>query len=1042
MRFRSGGIAAVAIRHPVGTVMISLATVVLGAFAVGALSVDLLPKLIYPEIRVRILDPGVPTTVMEDRITRQLEEQLAITEDATRVQSQTSEGSTTVNLSFPYGKDIDVALRDASTRLDRARRFLPTTIDPPIIFKLDPSQIPVAEFIVSSSGRDPVALRTWTDDIFAKQFLTLPGVAAVEVGGGLVREIHVLPEPQRLAALGLSVRDVIDTIRLGNVDEPGGRITLPDVEYSSRTAGRVGSLAELKALPLRTRDGEIVSLAEVAQVLDAHEDNRLRARFNDAPGVKITIQKQPDANTVAVVDGVIERLDWLHRNGLVPEDVRVDQISDQAVYVRNAIGNAGLAAVSGAVLAMIVVYLFLGNLRRTLIIGTAIPISVMVTFSIMGIGGLTLNIMSLGGLALGVGLLVDNTIVMLENISRHQAIGERGVEAGRRAAAEVTSAIVASTTTNLAAVLPFLFIGGLVGLLFQELIFTISAAILASMLVAITLVPALAARTSSTESGVMRRLVDRVNGALGRAYASVLAGLFGRGLVWAVILLFVTGLAFAVPFFKTSKQEFLPRLDDGRIDITVTMDTGRSVDEMDHKVARIEDLIWNQGYVDGVFTLVGGFIFGRTEREVSNQTTIKVQLANRAARPLSNAAWVNRFNASLASARIAGVKVRARPANIRGLRISASDEEISVRIQGTDLAELERLADEVAKRLADIPGLRNVEHNAEEKRLEYAVEVDRERAADLGVDVATIGEHVRLALQGEVVSDFLDGDRAFPIRVRIPRAEIERPEGLGSVMLFAEQDNRPPIYLRDVASVHLVPAPLELKRDNQRRIVEVTASPVEVTLGEAVEQVNAVVSEMRLPAGYSLYLGGAELALQQGRNLAAAILALALFLVFVVLAVQYESLRDPLIILICAPFALIGVVIGLAATGLPLSMPVWLGLIMLVGIVVNNSIVLVEYIEILRERGSELVQAVVEAGRLRLRPILMTTLTTVVGMLPLALGVGEGAEMLQPLAVTIVSGLTFAMMVSLLLLPAVYYIVHRFRPRVYASTEPPLPHSA
>jgi CzcA family heavy metal efflux pump len=1028
VKLRSGGLAVWCINHPVSTVMLALAVVVLGLFSVGRLSVNLLPHIIYPEIRVRIIDPGVSAAVMEDRVTRQLEEQLAITEDAIGVESTTGEGNVLVSLSFGYGKDIDVALRDASTRLDRAKRFLPVTIDPPVIFKRDPSQIPVMEFVVSSVSRDPVSLRTWTDDVFAKFFLNLPGVAAVEVGGGLVREIHVLPDQQRLAGLGLSVDDVITAIRQGNADEPAGRLTLSTLEYGGRTAGRLTSIEALAALPLRLPDGDSVRLSEVAQVIDTHEDDRLRVRNNDVPGVKISIQKQPDANTVGVAEVVKSRLAWLRSNELIPADVNVHLVADQSIYVSHAMRNASIAAVSGGVLAMLVVYLFLGNLRRTLIIGTAIPISIMATFIIMALGDLTLNIMTLGGLALGVGMLVDSTIVMLENISRHQQMGEAPVAAGRNAAAEVTSAVVASTSTNLAAVLPFLFISGLVGLLFRELIFTISAAIVAALIVALTLVPMLGARVRDGGASRARGAVDRVMDVLRGRYAVAVSSVLKRP--WLVIVAAVLALALPAWVFSSTGAEFLPRIDDGQVRIDVTIDPGVAVDEMDRKVRVIEDIIRREGHVENVFTLVGGFVFGRTEREIANRSSITVQLVPRSERGVDVREWVKQFSRSVAAARLAGVEVRARPSGIRGLRIASSDEEISVRVQGSDLNTLAELGGAILERLDGVPGLRNASHSAEEVRQELAIEVDRQRAADLGLTVSDVGRALRIALSGETVTDFLDADRAYPIRVRLPQGELDSPEAVHSILLFGEQPGRPAVYLRDVAQARLVPVPGEIKRENQRRIVEITGSVGEgFTLGEVSQGVKAALADMRLPVGYTLYYGGADQSLRQGERLTGVLLALALFLVFVVMSVQYESLRNPVVILLCVPFAIIGVAAALWVTGLPLSMPVWLGTIMLAGIVVNNSIVLVEYIEIVRERGADLREAIVEAARLRLRPILMTTLTTVVGMMPIALGVGEGAEMLQPLAVTIVGGLLFSMIVSLILVPAVYMLLHSGRRR-------------
>ncbi len=393
------GLAGWSIRHPIGVVMITLAVMVLGVFALERLNIDLLPHIIYPDVRVRIMDPGVPATIMEDEITRQLEEQLAVTEDAIHIESQTTEGRSAVSLSFEYGKNIDLALRDASTRLDRAKRFLPDSIEPAVIYKRDPSQIPVAEYVVSSTLRDPVELRGWVDYNLGKWLLNLPGVAAAEVGGGLLREIQVEVDQERLAGLGLDLLDIATALESGNIETPGGRLLMSQGEISSRTAGRFGDLNELINLPIPVSSESGLSrtlhLSEVAEIIDGSQEERLRIRLNDLPGIKLSIQKQPQANTVGVVDRVTQQLDEFKQQGLIPDDIEIHPVTDQASYVRRSLNNATTAAVSGAVLAMLVVYIFLGSLRRTLVIGSAIPIAILVTFIMMSIGGLSLNIMTL-----------------------------------------------------------------------------------------------------------------------------------------------------------------------------------------------------------------------------------------------------------------------------------------------------------------------------------------------------------------------------------------------------------------------------------------------------------------------------------------------------------------------------------------------------------------------------------------------------------------------------------------------------------------------
>jgi len=1031
---KRGGLAVWCIHHPVSTLMLTLTAIVLGLFALGRLSIDLLPQLIYPEIGVRIVDPAVPANILEDQVTRQIEEQLAITEDATGIESTTLEGVAELELYFDYGKDIDVALRDASTRLDRAKRFLPATIDPPIIFKRDPSQIPVIELVITSPLRGMTELRTWTDDVFAKYFLNLPGVAAVEVGGGLVREVHVLPDQRRLAGLGLSLEDIVQAIERGNLDLPAGRLRMAGQEYTSRTAGRFASVAALGALPLRLPGGGSVPLSEVAEVIDTHEDERIRVRYNGTPGVRVSVQKQPTANTVAVADAVSARLDELYARGLVPEDVAVNKVSDQAVYVRQSLDNAALAGLAGAALAMAVVYCFLGSVRGTLVIGSAIPISIMVTFVIMALGGLSLNLMTLGGLALGIGMLIDNTIVMLENIERHQREGEEGVQAAESAAGEVTSPIVAATSTNLAAVLPFLFISGLVGLLFRELIFTITAAIVASLVVAVTLVPALAARGRPAPPSRVTRLVRAFVAGAQRLYVPLVERAL-RAPVWLAVLAVALLAGCSAMFLSLAgKQAFLPTMDDGRVRAFIFADPGGALDQMDRTVRLLERLARAQGDVEGISVIAGGSIFGRTQRERPNRSTFDIQLVPVAERERSVEQWVDGFARAVAAEELAGVKVLARPAGIRGVRTSRADEDISVRVQGPDLDVLASIGDELARRIRGRAGLRNVQHSAEERRQEFAVRIDRTRAAELGVDVTQIGRALRFALDGIVVSDFIEGDRAYDVRVRLPRGAIDSPAAMEAILLFGAQSGRPAVYLGDVARVELVVAPTEIRRESQRRIVEVSAALTgELPLGAVVSGLREDLRDLALPPGYSLYFSGAYDSLQRGNVLVTTLAGLALFLVFVVMAVQYESLRNPAVIMLGVPFALIGVVIGLFATGLPLSMPVWLGIIMLIGVVVNNAIVLVEYIELLRARGRPVREAIVEAARLRLRPIMMTTLTTVVAMTPLALGLGEGSEMLQPLAVCMVSGLAFSMFVSLLLIPAFYLLA---QPRALRGAAP------
>jgi len=626
-------------------------------------------------------------------------------------------------------------------------------------------------------------------------------------------------------------------------------------------------------------------------------------------------------------------------------------------------------------------------------------------------------------------MLVDNTIVMLENIYRHQLDGEAGLDTSTRAATEVQSAIIASTSTNLAAILPFLFISGLVGLLFRELIITVSSAIVASMLIALTLVPALAARVPVTKQGRLRIWLDKGMDILRQLMSSITNKLLhSRILRLLLISAMLAALAPAAQTFFSVKQDFLPKLDEGRISINIRADTGVTLNVTDRYVKQLEGMASSLPFVESIFTISGGYVFGRSQYESQHRASLIVQLLPLAERKLSSYDWIRRFNKMFEDKRLAGVRVRAHVSGIRGIPLSRGSDEISLRVQGHDPDTLDAIADQIVTVLRSINDIRNITSSSEEQRQEIAIEIDRERAATLGLSAEQIGEAVRLAVTGLVISDYFEGGRSFDIRIKLPESSVNRIDLLKSVLIEHTGEDRQPVYLADVARIRLIRAAPDILRENQQRFVEVSASlKQDVSAGEVEQQVQNSLRAIELPEGYGIYDAGISKTLQEGRNLSVILLGLALFLVFTAMAIQYESLTNPLVILLGIPFTVIGVAIGLKLTGLNLSMPVWLGLIMLAGIVVNNAIVLLEYIELQRKEGLSLNAAITEAVRLRLRPILMTTLTTIVGLMPLANAWGDGGEMLKPLAVTIISGLSFSLLVSLILIPVLYQLLHMFR---------------
>ena len=1030
---KRSGLPSLSIRRPIGVLAASSVIVVIGLFYAGQLPLDLLPQIVYPQLRAGVSYPGVAPEVMEEQVTKILETTLATTENLIEIESQTSEGESDLDLHFNYGTDINFALQDASKNLDRARSRLPDEADPPYIRKFDPSQLPVFEVGFSSPTRDQVELRNWVELRLQPQLLTVEGVAAVDVSGGLVREIRVTLDQERLRSYRLTIADILNRIRDENQDVAIGNVTSTEFEIVGKTAGKFRSVEEIRGVLLPvpgTR--ERVRLSEVAEVIDTHQEQRLWVRLDGVPAVKLSVRKQPDANTVTVAEGVGRRLEQLAASRFVPDDVEFEIVADQSFFIRNAVGGVRNAAILGAGLAMLVVLLFLGSLRKTFIIGLAIPLAVLATFVMMGLGRLTLNIMSLGGLALGVGMLVDNSIVMLENIFRHRQLGvEDPEEAAHRGAGEVTSAVVASTLTNLAAVVPFLLISGLAAMIFRELILTISFAIVASLAVALTLVPMLSAQLAKVEraSGLHRSFVvvgfDRGL----RRFTGIYRAVAARAVRWRWVVL---GLAFAslagsVLLSQRLGNEFLPAVDDGNVNVFLRLPPGTSPERTNEIAQQLEGLVAEMPHVQHVFTTAGGFLFGGATVSRGGRGSISVQLSPAGERrEMPAARWVAQLQEKIGRLGVPGAQINVRPPRIRGLRTNIAGYDVAVSIQGDDLAELQRLGAELQRRMRGIRGLGGIELSTEEASPQLVVEIDRRRAADLGLDVAQVGRTVRTALDGTIAGRFTDRNNEYDIRVRLPRESLTSPEDLGAIALFPGGSE--PVYLRDIADVRLGTGPTTILRVNQNRQLRVTGDVDKevASIGEVSDAVRAVAADLPLPDGYSLIFGGEEESARQNQRNLIIVTLLAVFLVFIVMAIQYESLSDPFSIIIAIPLALIGVGLLLWITGTPQSAPVLLGVILLAGIVVNNAILLVQYIEIARrEMGLALEQAVVEAGAVRLRPILMTTSTTVLGMLPLALGLGEGSELMQPLAIAVVGGLVVAMGLTLIVVPCAYLVVQR-----------------
>ena len=1023
------GIASWSIRRPIGTIMLTATLLILGSVFVGRIPVDLLPQITYPTVRVNVNSPGQEPVVLEETIAKPLEAALAVTEKLTRMETNVREGSVGVTLHFALGTNIDFALQDAAKNLERIRARIPEEADPPTINKEDPAAMPIYSVGFSSAERDRISLRQWVDQRLRPQLLSVPGVAAIDISGGLVREIQVEVDQERLRTQGLSLSQVIASLRNENQDISAGRVASETREIVGKTAGKFRTVEDIRAILLTGSGGTRVPITQIATIRDTSAEQRSWTRLDGVQAVRVSIRKQPDANTVEVVDGVERAINRLQSSGFIPDDIKHAVTFDQSGFIREALASVRDAALGGALLAMFVVLLFLKSLRKTFIIGVSIPLAILATFIAMGFGGLTLNIMSLGGLALGTGILLDNGIVMLENIYRRRE--EEGLDSETGAhvgAGEVTSAVVASTTTNLAAVAPFLLLTGLSALIFKELILTISFAILASLPLALTLVPMLAAQLGKVgfQSGIDRwrplvafeRFLDKI-GVWYRSAATRAVRRRGWVLGGSVAL---CGLAFLAVLRLPST--FLPQVDDGTVGVGVRFPSGTSPQVANRAALEMEELVRGMPHVVSVFANAGGgggFGGGGT-------TNLEVRLTPVSRRDGMTAdEWVQQMRAKAEARGFAGGRIFVRPPRIRGLRTNTTGADISLSVSGDDLLELERIGRDIEQRVRGIPGLANLELQAQEGTSQLGIFLDRERLRGLGLDAGTVGQTVRTALDGTVATRYAEGNMEFDVRVMLPRGKFTSAEELAGVAMFPGARGGPPVYLRDVAEVREIMGPTEIRRENQNRVLRMNGDVITevAAISEVTDSVRARLRDMPFPNGYGVIVGGEQDAINETNRQMLLVITLAIFLVFVVLAVQYESVVDPLLILLAIPLGLVGVVATLWVTQTPLSAPVFLGMILLAGIVVNNSILLVEFVETFRhEHGSSLETAVVEAGCIRMRPILMTTLTGMVGSLPLALGLGEGGELMRPLAISVVGGIAFSTLLTLFVVPSAYVVMH------------------
>ncbi|NJN86322.1 MAG: efflux RND transporter permease subunit [Leptolyngbyaceae cyanobacterium SL_7_1] len=1040
----SFSLSTLAIRRHIGTLMLTLAVAVIGVFFFSVLQVDLLPSITYPRVGVRLDVPGVSPEVAIDEVTRPLEEALSATEGVVQVYSQTREGQVSLDLYFQPGGDIDQALNEATAAFNRSRGRLPDTIEEPRLFKVDPSQLPVYELALTSPSLSLTELRVFADEELSRELGVVAGVASVDVSGGVPEEVRVTVDLARLQAVGVGLTDVLERLEQSNQDVSGGRILGDRSEPLTRAVGRFGEAEEIRNLSFlvggQTAESgsQRVYLRDFAEVTDGEQEQRVFVSLNGEPAVKVSIQKQPDANTIAVVDAVKQQLEALKQSGLVPSDLTLLPTLDESVFIRNAISNVTTSGLIGAGLAAIAVLLFLGSLRQTLIIVLSIPLATLAAIILMQLFGLSLNVFSLGGLALGVGIVVDNSIVMLETIAegagmtpgntstrlRPQQVVERSIQSSQT----VESALVASTSTNLVAVLPFLLIGGFIALLFNELILTISFAVAASILVAITVVPMLASRLLgiSRSSGVgnlwvLREFNQRFEAAT-RRYRSLLDQVLRRR-VWIILLAFVLLGGSSWWMVGQIPQEILPRINTGQASLRAQFPAGTTLETNRKVMTKADEMLMAQPEVEYVFSTAGGALFASNVNENPLRGTSTITL-----KPGTDVeAFTERMTRELESLNLVETRLRLSPGEVRGLILNNSPvrgAEVDILLQGQDDRTLTQAGFQVLSALEEQATLARFRPDGDRRQPEIQIRPDLERLSALGLTIQDIGSTLETAVQGSVPTQLQRGNRLVDVRVELDDQDLQRPSQLNQLPLFTE--NNQLVRLGDVARLEEGEAPGEIQRINQRQVFLIAGNLNQgASLGAALAEADQIMNSIELPEGVSRLPSASAESNRQIQSALPILGGLAAFLVFVVMAVQYNSLLDPLVIMFTIPLALAGGIWGLFFTQTAIGATVIVGAVLLVGIVVNNAIIMVELANQIREsEGVDRRIAILKAAPQRLRPILMTTITTVLGMFPLALGLGQGGEFLQPLGIVVFSGLSLATLLTLFIIPCFYLLLH------------------
>lgn len=1019
------------VKKPIFTSMIYAAIVLLGVVTLASMKVDLLPKIDPPVITVLTTWPGASAIEIEQRVSKKLEDQLGMIEGVSDLYSKSVDNLSVVSAKFKWGTDLDVKVGDVRDAVNFAKRRMPSDIEEPILFRMSSGTVPVLEIALTAGASYP-GLYHYADSVLVEDLKRVPGVGQVLVYGGLRREIRVAMDLAKLEAYGLAPQAIAAALERENLNAPAGPLKEGRIAFNVRVPGRFRDIAEIQGLVVGAWQGKPVHLGDVARVEDTFKELEMNGWVNDKPSVILIVLKNSDANTMEVTNGVKKRLEELKAE--LPSDIETTILMDTSEYIGNSIRDLSHSLYWGIVLVFLVTWAFLKRFTASIVVCAAIPFSLLITFTVMKLLGYTLNIMTLMALSMAVGMVVDNAIVSTDQIIYHMEKGERRGIASILGASEVGGALLGSTTTTVVVLMPLIFVQGLVGVFFTSLCVVMIVAVAISLFVSISFIPMAGSKAFSTETENLRihGYTEKFLRKLESGYRDLLSwGLDRPAEIFGIAALF---MALTIAGFKFIGTELTPEADTSEISITFRLPEGTRLETTDALVREVVEYarknVPEKKYVfgwDGQTEEGYGIATGSDEG--SNVGTVGLKLVDKAERDRSAfevAEQIRKWLEKKPGIQKMTVLVTS---PIQAMFLGA--KPVNIEVYGDDLKSTVQVAEEIKNRLARIPGAVDVTLSQKPDRPEIQVLIDREKAALLGVSTASIASTLRMYFYGvETGESFWQGEDDYPIRIRLDSRQRDTMGVLDRLVVPSSTGKA--VRLSTVARIVQDSGPSEVNRKNRQRYVVVESNVQGRSLGQVTEAARKEIASMNLPPGTKIAFGGQVQ--EQGdafRQLGLLVL-LGIILVYMVIAAQYEALLDPFIILFSVPFALTGVVMAFLLTGLYLSMQAFLGVIMLVGIVVNNAIVLLDYVGLLRARGMRLREALLEAGERRLRPILMTMLAAFLGMLPMAISRGQGAEMWRPLAVSVMGGLALSTLITLILVPTVYLVMEtklRRKPR-------------